>query len=51
LEGIIPALETAHALALLHKIAPTIADNAIVLLCMSGRGDKDVFSLMKHINL
>ncbi len=51
LEGIIPALETAHALAWLHKMAPQVDDDAIVVLSMSGRGDKDVFSLMKHIDL
>jgi tryptophan synthase beta chain len=51
LEGIIPALETAHALAQLHKMAPELAPGTLVLLCLSGRGDKDVFSLMKHINL
>ncbi len=51
LEGILPALETAHALAQLHKMADQIEDDSIVIVCMSGRGDKDVFSLMKHIDL
>lgn len=51
LEGIIPALETAHALAQLHKMAPDLGEGQIVVVCMSGRGDKDVFSLMKHIDL
>jgi tryptophan synthase beta chain len=42
LEGIIPALESAHALAYLEKLMPaTSADDAIVV-CLSGRGDKDV---------
>ncbi len=40
-EGIIPALETAHAVAYVRKLAPTLAPNAIVLLNLSGRGDKD----------
>lgn len=51
LEGIIPALETAHSLAQLFKVAPTLAPGSVVVLCMSGRGDKDVFSLMKHISI
>ena len=42
LEGIIPALECAHALAEVAKLAPTMGADAIVLLNLSGRGDKDV---------
>jgi tryptophan synthase beta chain len=42
LEGIIPALECAHALAYLVKLAPRLAHEATVILCVSGRGDKDV---------
>ena len=42
LEGIIPALECAHALAYLTKLAPRVAKDATVILCVSGRGDKDV---------
>jgi len=42
LEGIIPALETAHALAHLRKIAPEYRNRGPLLLCLSGRGDKDV---------
>jgi tryptophan synthase beta chain len=42
LEGIIPALECAHALAYLVKLAPRLANEATVILCVSGRGDKDV---------
>jgi tryptophan synthase beta chain len=51
LEGIIPALESAHALAQLHKMGPKLPAGQIVLLSLSGRGDKDVFSLMKHIEV
>jgi len=40
-EGIIPALESAHAVAYLRKLAPTLAREAIVLVNLSGRGDKD----------
>jgi tryptophan synthase beta chain len=42
LEGIIPALECAHALAYLVKLAPRLPKDATVILCVSGRGDKDV---------
>ncbi|MCC5875853.1 MAG: tryptophan synthase subunit beta [Candidatus Sumerlaeia bacterium] len=51
LEGIIPALETAHAMAQLYKMAPSLPKDSIVLICLSGRGDKDVFSLMEHIDV
>jgi tryptophan synthase beta chain len=42
LEGIIPALESAHALAYLVQLAPQMSREAVVILCVSGRGDKDV---------
>jgi tryptophan synthase beta chain len=42
LEGIIPALETAHALAWVKRSAGSWAREALVLVCLSGRGDKDV---------
>jgi tryptophan synthase beta chain len=42
LEGIIPALETAHALAWLRRAAGTLPADALTLVCLSGRGDKDV---------
>jgi tryptophan synthase beta chain len=41
MEGIIPALESAHAVAHLRKLAPTLGRDAVVLLNLSGRGDKD----------
>ncbi len=41
LEGIIPALESAHAVAHLRKLAPELGRDAIVILNLSGRGDKD----------
>ncbi len=41
-EGIIPALESAHALAYLEKVAPAVKREQIVAVCLSGRGDKDV---------
>jgi tryptophan synthase beta chain len=44
LEGIIPALESAHAIAHVMRVAPQMDENEIVAICLSGRGDKDVFS-------
>jgi tryptophan synthase beta chain len=41
LEGILPALETAHALAHVAKIAPKLGKDKIIVVCLSGRGDKD----------
>lgn len=48
-EGIIPALESAHAIAYLSKLVPTMEDNGVVIMCLSGRGDKDVFSIAKGL--
>ncbi len=47
LEGIIPALECAHALAYLVKLAPRLSNEGMVILCVSGRGDKDVAHVEK----
>lgn len=47
-EGIIPAIESAHALAKAFEIASKRDKDDIVLVCLSGRGDKDVHTLMKH---
>ena len=41
-EGIIPALESAHAIAHVMKMAPSMKKDEIILVCLSGRGDKDV---------
>ncbi|MEO5805518.1 tryptophan synthase subunit beta [Devosia sp.] len=51
LEGIIPALESAHGLALLMKIAPTMAKDQSIVLCLSGRGDKDVESVGRYLGM
>ena len=51
LEGIIPALESAHGLAHLMKIAPTMGKDQSIVLCLSGRGDKDVESVGKYLGL
>ena len=42
LEGIIPALETAHAFAWLEKLCPSLKGNTEIVINCSGRGDKDV---------
>jgi tryptophan synthase beta chain len=42
LEGIIPALEPSHAIAYLKKLAPKLDKSQVVVVCLSGRGDKDV---------
>ena len=51
LEGIIPALESAHGLALLMKIAPTMSKDESIVLCLSGRGDKDVESVGRYLGM
>jgi len=48
-EGIIPALESSHAVAECIKIAPTLSKDHILIVNISGRGDKDMESIMKHI--
>jgi tryptophan synthase beta chain len=45
LEGIIPALESAHAIADALRVAPTMRPDQIILVNLSGRGDKDIFSV------
>ncbi|HEY0104726.1 MAG TPA: tryptophan synthase subunit beta [Rhizomicrobium sp.] len=45
LEGIIPALESAHAIAHVMRIAPQMDKDKLIAVCLSGRGDKDVFSV------
>lgn len=48
LEGIIPALETAHAVAWIEKVAGRWSEHEPVLLCVSGRGDKDVGTISQY---
>ena len=45
LEGIIPALEPAHALAHVLRIAPDLPPDHLIVMNMCGRGDKDVFAV------
>ncbi|MDE1167485.1 MAG: tryptophan synthase subunit beta [Pseudomonas sp.] len=49
LEGIIPALETAHALAEVIKRAPHLPKDHLMVVCLSGRGDKDMQTVMSHM--
>jgi tryptophan synthase beta chain len=51
MEGIIPALESAHGLAQVMKLAPTMGKDQSVVLCLSGRGDKDVESVGRHLGM
>ncbi len=48
-EGIIPALETSHAIAYLEKLARRVKHKATVILCLSGRGDKDMEQIKPYI--
>ncbi|OEH93445.1 tryptophan synthase subunit beta [Bacillus solimangrovi] len=48
-EGIIPAIESSHALAKAFSLAKQLDSDKTILVCLSGRGDKDVQALMKHI--
>jgi tryptophan synthase beta chain len=50
-EGIIPALEPAHALAHVCKIAPDLPSDHLILMNMCGRGDKDVFSVAEALGV
>lgn len=47
-EGIIPAIESSHAVAAAMKIAPTMSKDEIMVINLSGRGDKDVYSIAKY---
>ena len=47
-EGIICAIESAHAVAHLMKIAPTMSKDDIIICCLSGRGDKDVAAIARY---
>ena len=51
LEGIIPALEPAHALAYVRDVAPDLPSDHILVMNMCGRGDKDIFSVAEHLGI
>jgi tryptophan synthase beta chain len=48
-EGIIPALEPSHAIAYLTRLAPTMGKDDIILLGLSGRGDKDMGTIAEAL--
>ena len=50
-EGIIPALEPAHAIAAVARVAPTMPRDSIILANLCGRGDKDIFTVAKHLGI
>ncbi len=50
-EGIIPALEPAHAIAYLKKLSRKIKKNSLVIVCLSGRGDKDTYVVSERLRL
>ncbi|MGN0921431.1 MAG: tryptophan synthase subunit beta [Cellvibrio sp.] len=45
IEGIMPALESSHAMAYVKKLAPTMAKDDVIVACLSGRGDKDIHTV------
>ena len=49
LEGIIPAIESAHAVAYAKKMAKTMKKDDIMIVCLSGRGDKDVNTISDYL--
>ncbi|WP_413539997.1 tryptophan synthase subunit beta [Aerococcus viridans] len=48
MEGIIPAIESAHAVAYAQKLAPTLSPDQSIVICLSGRGDKDVAAIARY---
>ena len=48
IEGIIPAIESAHAVAYAKKLAPTLGKDKIMVINISGRGDKDVAAIARY---
>ena len=47
-EGIIPAIESSHAIAYAMKLVPTMSKDQIIIICLSGRGDKDVAAIARY---
>lgn len=50
-EGILPALESAHAIAYVAKVAPSFPKNTRIFVCLSGRGDKDVAQVARRMGV
>jgi tryptophan synthase beta chain len=51
MEGIIPALEPAHALAHVIKVAPSMPTDKLIIMNMCGRGDKDIFTVARALGV
>jgi tryptophan synthase beta chain len=51
IEGIIPALESSHALAQVIKLAPKLPKDHLMAVCLSGRGDKDIYTVAKALGV
>ncbi len=51
MEGIIPALESAHAIAHLVKLAPELSKDDVIMVCLSGRGDKDIHTVAEAMGV
>jgi tryptophan synthase beta chain len=51
LEGIIPALEPAHALAHVMRLAPTMPADSLIVMNLCGRGDKDIFTVADRLGV
>jgi tryptophan synthase beta chain len=50
-EGILPALESSHAIAHVLKLAPTLPQDKTIVVCLSGRGDKDIHTVADYMNV
>jgi tryptophan synthase beta chain len=50
-EGIIPALESAHAIAVVKRLAPRLSKRQIVIVNLSGRGDKDMMTVGEYLGV
>lgn len=51
MEGIMPALESAHAIAHLLRLAPELSPEALIVVCLSGRGDKDIHTVAEAMGV
>ena len=50
-QGILPALEPSHALAHVAKMAPGLPPDHLLVMNLCGRGDKDIFTVAKHLGV
>jgi tryptophan synthase beta chain len=50
-EGILPALESSHAIAALERVAATLPEGAVIIANVSGRGDKDMGTIAKKLGV